>query len=147
MEKQEVLDLFRERVHPRAEKRAKLSVHLKPQAPRVNNEAIEAGVHAVQEARLIRNIAEEFLGADPIVTDCVNPWREVSTEDSDADDRDSIEEIPAVIEEYPVSDEGVDGLPVGVTRIGELKDFKATLQVSNPPKPLVQWNDLPTPNP
>ncbi|KAN0077101.1 Metalloenzyme, LuxS/M16 peptidase-like protein [Tylopilus felleus] len=147
VEKQEVLDLFRERVHPRAEKRAKLSVHLKPQAPRVNNEAIEAGVHAVQEARLIRNIAEEFLGADPIVTDCVNPWREVSTEDSDADDRDSIEEIPAVIEEYPVSDEGVDGLPVGVTRIGELKDFKATLQVSNPPKPLVQWNDLPTPNP
>ncbi|KAN0077100.1 Metalloenzyme, LuxS/M16 peptidase-like protein [Tylopilus felleus] len=155
VEKQEVLDLFRERVHPRAEKRAKLSVHLKsqkPQAPRVSNEAMKAFEARLQEANIIVDVAgirEELQEANPTATDFVNAWREVLTEDrvSNADARDLIEEIPALIEEYSVPDEGVDGLPVGVTRIGELKDFRATLQVSNPPKPLVQWNDLPSPNP
>jgi insulysin len=154
VEKQEVLDLFRERVHPRAEKRAKLSVHLKsqkPQAPRVSNEAMKAFEARLQEANIIVDVAgirEELQEANPTATDFVNAWREVLTEDrvSNADARDLIEQIPALIEEYPVPGEGADGLPVGVTRIGEPKGFKATLQVSNPPKPLVQWNDLPTPN-
>lgn len=154
MEKQEVLDLFRERVHPQAKKRAKLSIHLQsqvPQTPRVSTEAMKAFETRLQEANIIVDVAaarEELQEANPTATDFANAWREVLTEDrvSIADAQDLIEQIPALVEQYPLPGEDADGLPVGVMRIGELKTFKATLQISDPPKPLVEWNDLPTPN-
>ena len=91
---------------------------------------------------------EELQEATPTTTDFVNAWQEVLTEDkvSNAVAKDLLEQIPALIEQYPVLGEGVDGLPVGVTRVEELKAFKATLQISDPPKPLVEWHDLPMPN-
>lgn len=153
MEKQEVLDLFLERAHPQAKKRAKLSIHLqsqKPRAPRVGTEAMKAFETRLQEANVIVDVAatrEELQEANPTAIDFVNTWREVLTEDKvpNAAARDLIEQIPALIEQYPVSGGDPDELPLGVTRIEELKAFKATLQVSDPPQPLVEWNDLPTP--
>ncbi|KAF8136542.1 Metalloenzyme, LuxS/M16 peptidase-like protein [Boletus edulis] len=145
VEKQEVLDLFRELAHPQAKKRAKLSVHLqsqKPQVPRVSTEAMKAFEARLQGANITVDIAatrEELQEANPTTTDFVNTWREVLTEDM-------IEQIPALMEQYPVPGEDADGLPTGVTGIEELKTFKATLQISGPPKPLVHWNDLPMPN-
>lgn len=154
MAKQEVLDLFRERAHPRTRKRAKLSVHLqsqKPRAPRVSTEAMNAFETRLQEANIIVNIAaarEEFDEATPTATDFINTWREVLTEDgvSNADVRGLIEQIPALIEQYPVPGEDADGLPICVTRIEDLNVFKAALQISDPPRPLVKLNDLPTSN-
>ena len=154
MEKHEVLDLFRERAHPRAKKRAKLSIHLqsqKPQAPRVSTEAMKAFETCLQGANIIVDVAairDELQEANPTVTDFVNAWREVLTEDrvSDADAQELMEKIPILIRQYPVPGEEGDGLPVGATRIEELKAFKATLQISDPPKPLVEWNDLPAAN-
>ncbi|KAF8559745.1 hypothetical protein OG21DRAFT_1550390 [Imleria badia] len=154
VEKQEVLDLFRERAHPQAKKRAKLSIHLqsqKPQVPRVSTEAMKAFETCLQGANIIVDFAairEELQEANPTVTDFVNAWREVLTEDrvSNADAQNLMEQIPALMQQYPVPGEDGDGLPVGATRIEELKTFKATLQISDPPKPLVMWNDLPMPN-
>jgi insulysin len=153
VEKQEVLHLFQERAHPQAKKRAKLSVHLqsqKPRAPRVSTEAMKAFETRLQEANVVIDVAatrEELQEANPTATDFVNAWREVLTEDRvpNADARDLIGQIPALIEQYPVPGEDADGLPLGVTRIEELKAFKTTLQISDPPKPLVEWNDLPMP--
>lgn len=154
MDKQAVLDLFQERVHPRAKKRAKLSVHLqsqKPRAPRVSAEAMKAFETCLQGANIVVDAAavrEEFDEATPTATEFVNAWREVLTEDrvSNAAARGLIEQIPALIEQYPVPSEQANGLPVGATHIEELKVFKAALQISDPPRPLVEWNDLPTPN-
>lgn len=154
VEKQAVLDLFRERAHPQARERAKLSIHLqsqKPRPPRVSTEAMKAFETHLQEANIIVDIAavkEEFDEATPTAIDFINTWREVLTEDriSNADARGLLEQIPALIEQYPVPGEDVDGLPVGVTPIKDLNIFKATLQISDPPRPLVKWNDLPTSN-
>lgn len=154
MEKQEVLDLFRERVHPTAKKRAKLSIHLqsqKPQVPRVSTEAMKAFETRLQGTNIVLDVAavrEELGEAAPTATEFINAWREVLTEDRvpNGEARGLIEQIPALIEQYPVPSEDADGLPVGVTPIEELKAFKAALQISDPPRPLVEWNDLPAPN-
>ncbi|KAG8217686.1 Metalloenzyme, LuxS/M16 peptidase-like protein [Butyriboletus roseoflavus] len=152
--KQEVLDLFRERVHPLAKRRAKLSIHLQSQksrAPRVSTEAMKVFETHLQGANVIIDIAaarEELDEANPTATDFINTWREILTENRvpDTDAQALIEQIPALIEQYPVPGEGTNGLPVGVTRIGELNVFKAALQISDPPKPLVKWDDLPMSN-
>lgn len=154
VEKQEVLDLFRERAHPQAKKRTKLSIHLqsqKPRAPRVSTEAMKAFEIRLQEANIIVDIGaarEEFDEATPTATDFINTWRAVLTEDriSNVDARGLMEQIPALIEQYPVPGEDADGLPVGVTPIKDLNVFKAALQISDPPRALVKWNDLPTSN-
>lgn len=151
VEKQEVLDLFQERAHPQAKKRTKLSIHLqsqKPRAPRVSAEAMKAFETRLQEANIVVDVAatrEELREANPTATDFVNAWREVLTEDRVPNAVDLIGQIPALMEQYPVPGEDADGLPLIVTRIEELKAFKTTLQISDPPKPLVEWNDLPTP--
>lgn len=154
MVKQEVLDLFQERVHPRAKGRAKLSIHLQskePRAPRVSTEAMKVFETRLQGANIVLDIAaarEEFDEANPTATDFINTWREVLTEDriSNADAQALIEQIPALIEQYPMPGEDTDGLPIGVTRIEELDVFKAALRISDPPRPLVKWADLPTSN-
>lgn len=154
MEKQEVLDLFRERIHPQAKKRAKLSIHLqsqKPSVPRVSGEAMKAFESSLQEANIVIDVTTvraELDAATPTATEFVNAWREVLTEDrvSGTKAQDLLEQIPGLIERYPLPGEDAGGLPTGVTSIEELKGFKATLRISDPPRPLIQWNDLPASN-
>ncbi|KAG9318652.1 Metalloenzyme, LuxS/M16 peptidase-like protein [Chiua virens] len=153
VEKQDVVDLFRERVHPRAKKRAKLSIHLQSQKPRavqVSAEASKAFKNLLEEARAIDVAAArvEFDEVTPTVTEFINAWQEALAEHgvSSADIRGLVEQIPRLTEQHPVPGEDADGLPAGATRIEDLTIFKAALQISDPPRPLVDWNDLPMPN-
>lgn len=137
-----------------AKKRAKLSIHAqsqRPQTPRISTEAMKVFGTCVQRVNIAVDVAavREGLGeTTPTATEFINAWREVLTEDrvSNADARGLIEQIPALMEQYPVPNYDADELPVGVIRIEDLKKFKAALQISDPPRPLVEWNDLPTPN-
>jgi len=96
----------------------------------------------------ITAVREDFDEVTTTVTEFTKIWREVLAEHQvpDVDARDLLEQIPALIEQYPVPGEEAYGLPSGVTQIEDLKIFKAALRISDPPKPLIEWNDLPTPN-
>jgi len=83
-----------------------------------------------------------------VAANFVKAWKGALTEDvvSAEDAQGLIEQIPALMQQHPVQGENTDAIPAGVTRIEDMKAFKAALQISEPPKPLAQWNDLPTPN-
>ncbi|KIK90629.1 hypothetical protein PAXRUDRAFT_831530 [Paxillus rubicundulus Ve08.2h10] len=154
VEKKQVLELFRERVHPNGQKRAKLSIHLqsrKPRLPRVSAKAIDAFETYLKGANITVDFAglrEEFDEENPVAANFVKAWKGALTEDvvSAEDAQGLIDQIPALMQQHPVQGENTDAIPAGVTRIEDLKAFKAGLQTSELPQPLVQWNDLPTPN-
>ncbi|KAG6334740.1 hypothetical protein ID866_4358 [Astraeus odoratus] len=151
VEKDEVLALFQERVHPRATKRSKLSIHMqsqKPRPPRVSGKAMEAFETILQEANIgvdIPSSRDEFDEENPIAANFVKYWADVLSPDIVSADvaRSLLEKLPAVMKQYPVRDEN-DCYSANATHIKDIKAFKATLGVASPPRPLVDWNDLPT---
>ncbi|KAH7889516.1 Metalloenzyme, LuxS/M16 peptidase-like protein [Phlebopus sp. FC_14] len=149
--KEEVLRMFGECVHPKAPRRSKLSIHLqsrKPRPLRISAAAIEEFENLVKEktdtdpAELKEFSREE----SPLATDYINHWQGVLTEGVVSADvaRDLVKKIPALVERYPVPDEDAVILSAGVTKITDLSAFKASLHPSDIPRPLVDWNDLPT---
>lgn len=150
VEKHEVMALFRERVHPNASKRSKLSIHMqsqKPRAPQVSAKAVEAFESLIKEANPgidVASIREVFNEASPIASDFVKHWTDSLSQIGDDAARDLLAKLPGLMEQYPVRDENIFSRTADVTRIKDIKTFKATLEVSCSPQPLVQWNDLPT---
>ena len=55
-----------------------------------------------------------------------------------------MKKIPELMAQYPVDEEVRDVRTAGVTFIENVKEFKASLEVTQLPKPLVEWGDLPT---
>lgn len=152
VEKREVVALFRERVHPKAPKRAKLSIHMqsqKPRPPRISAKAVEAFEVLVGEAGISVDLAatkDEFDQERPVAADFLKRWSDVLTEDAVSIDvaKDLLGRVPALMEQYPVRDENVYSRSADVTRVDDIRAFKASLDVSPPPRPLVDWGDLPT---
>lgn len=152
VEKREVVALFRERVHPKAPKRAKLSIHMqsqKPRPPRISAKAVEAFEVLVGEAGISVDLAatkDEFDQERPVAADFLKRWSDVLTEDAVSIDvaKDLLGRVPALMEQYPVRDENVYSCLADVTRVDDIRAFKASLDVSPPPRPLVDWGDLPT---
>ncbi|KAI6045609.1 Metalloenzyme, LuxS/M16 peptidase-like protein [Pisolithus marmoratus] len=150
VEKHEVVALFRERVHPKALKRAKLSVHMqsqKPRPPRISSKAVEAFEALVREADIPIDLAvtkDEFDRESPVAADFLKHWNNLLSEDVVSTNvaRDVLGRLPALMEQYPVRDENVY-YSADVTRVEDIRAFKATLDVSPPPQPLVDWGDLP----
>ena len=157
MTKDEVLALFRSAVDPSSPERAKLSVHLKSQKPRPAKISV-----AAMEA-FARKVAEKGYTVDE------QAWRDALAADGDAalDKfgsywRDALlaqaatvppevaqsltTEVPALLKEYPSADEGKDDVAVDsrAVLIQDPKAFRASLPVSERPRPLVEWGDLPT---
>ena len=143
--------LFRERVHPNAPKRSKLSIHMqsqKPRAPQVSSKTVEAFEGLVKEANTGINVAsirEMFNETNPVASDFVKHWTDALSQVGDDAARDLLAKLPGLMEQYPVRDENIFSRTADVTRIKDIESFKATLEVSCSPLPLVQWNDLPTP--
>lgn len=52
-------------------------------------------------------------------------------------------QLPALVEKYPAETKTENEKLPGVTYIDDIKAFKASLNVSTDPGPLVQWGDLP----
>lgn len=151
VEKHEIMTVFRERVHPNAPKRSKLSIHMqsqKPRVPRVSAKATEAFEALVKESNTaidVASIREAFDGANPVAADFVKLWTDALSQDGDDAARALLASLPGLMEQHPMRDENVLSGSAGLTYIEDIKSFKATLEVSHPPQPLVQWNDLPIP--
>ncbi|KAL4067799.1 Metalloenzyme, LuxS/M16 peptidase-like protein [Scleroderma citrinum] len=151
IERHEVVALFRDRVHPNAPKRSKLSIHMqsqKPRIPRVSAKAMEAFEVSIKEANIgidVASIKEVFDEANPVATDFAKHWTNVLTQNVSGDiARGLLENLPALMEQHPVQDENASSRLADATYIEDFKSFKAILEVSRPPQPLVHWNDLPT---
>lgn len=135
--KDEVLALFRERVHPRASNRSKLSIHVQSQVPRarrVSMEAMDSFEVLVRKAGRVDDLSQikaELRGRNPVIEDFANLT---------GDAQGLVGKLQALVEQYPHPDEHH---MADVTPVQDIKTFKAGLQVSLPPQPIVQWNDRP----
>ncbi|KAM5532097.1 hypothetical protein V8D89_014261 [Ganoderma adspersum] len=155
--KDEVLALFRSAIDPSSSERAKISVHLKSQKPRPAKVSV-----AAMEA-FAQKVAEKGYSVDE------QAWRDALAADGDAalDKfgnywRDALlaqaasvpptvaqsltGEVPGLLKQFPSADQGKDDVAADeqVVFIQDPKAFRASLAVSERPRPLVEWGDLPT---
>jgi insulysin len=147
--KDEVLELFLSRVHPSGVKRSKLSVQLqsrKPRPPRISATAATAFEALVGAANIFVDGAgwkEDLTDENPLASEFVKHWQDALSSIDDQEKLTLMKRIPELMVLYPVDDEVRDVKMAGVTFVEDVKDFKASLEVTELPKPLVEWGDLP----
>jgi len=153
--KDDIIKLFLSHIHPSSPTRSKLSVHCRSQKPRPKK--ISAGAVLAFEG-LVRNAGVSFdetawqeeLGSNPApnVVDFENHWKGILAEPAVTPEmaQQLLGEIPSLVEGHPAEVADEDGIVrrEGVTYIEDVKAFKASLALSEEPKPLVEWGDLPT---
>lgn len=154
--KDDILKLFLSQIHPSSPTRSKLSVQCRSQKPRPKK--ISAAAVLAFES-LVRNAGVSFdetawleeLGSNPTpsVVDFENHWKGILVEPAVTTEvaQQLLGEIPALVERNPAEVVDEDGVIVkreGVTYIEDVNAFKASLALSEVPKPLVEWGDLPT---
>jgi len=150
--KQDVLSLFLTRVHPSSKTRSKLSIHVqsqKPQPKHVSRSAAGAFAQAVQEHGIqIEGIdwdASLYADGEPTETQFSAFWKyalvKAPTETSD----EVFAALPQLLEQHPAQKDAQGSLSEDVIHIKDVAAFRKSLKVSEYPKPVVTWNDLPTP--
>ncbi len=134
------------KVHPSLQTRTKLSVQMisqKPRPKRVSSAAAQAFEVLLRHAlpgideKAWRNAVES---ESPSLNEFGQYWLKVlDTEEG----RKILQQLPALLNEYPVAGEDEDQKRDDVTYIEDAKTFKGGLTPSVNPGPLVEWNDLP----
>lgn len=150
--KDDVLSLFLTRVHPSSKTRSKLSIHVQSQKPRskhVSRAAADAFAQTVQEhGTEIEGIDwNDSLYADgePTETQFSAFWKDQLVE-APAETSDKVfAALPHLLEQFPAQIDAQGSLSEDVIHIKDVVAFRKSLKVSEYPKPLVAWNDLPTP--
>jgi insulysin len=153
--KDDVLKLFLSKVHPSSPTRSKLAVHCRSQVPRpkqVSTAAAQAFVDLVRSANVVVDEVgwQEELISDPAptVNDFEKYWKEFLIEQGVKPEvaQQLLGQIPSLVEQYPKPGEDEDGAVRrdSVNYIEDAKAFKASLTLSEPPKPLVTWDELMT---
>lgn len=159
--KQDVLSLFMSNVHPSSTTRSKLSVHAISQKPRtkhVSPAALQAFVELARQKSSSTSIdideipwKDEFGTAEnePSVLDFAKFWK-TALEEKGAEGTKVMEELfealPDLIKQFPAKADYEGVLPEGVKKVEDVEAFKKGLTVSERPRALVQWGDLPTPH-
>lgn len=144
--KEDVEQLFLTKVHPSSTSRAKLSVHMlsqKPKAKKVSAEALQQfSARAVSKfPNLDLESIQDSLDETPSLADFTKYWTGALGESEEA--QALLATIPALVAEYPVPGEKQINNKPGATYIEDASALKASLEVSHPVGPMVQWNDLP----
>ena len=141
------------KVHPSSPTRSKLGVHFCSQVPRPK-QVSAAAAHAFEGVVRGAGITvddggwKEELGSDPapIITDFEKYWKGILVEPSVKPDvaEQLLGQISSLVEHHPVATEDENGAVRrdGVNYIEDVKAFKAGLALSDPPKPLVAWDEL-----
>jgi insulysin len=150
--KDDVLSLFLTRVHPSSKTRSKLSIHVqsqKPQPKHVSRAAADAFALAVQEhgAEIedIDWIASLYADGEPTETQFSAFWKD-SLVEAPAETSDEVfAALPQLLEQFPAQQDAQGSLSEDVIHIKDIVAFRKSLKASERPKPLVAWNDLPTP--
>ncbi|KAI0076466.1 insulin-degrading enzyme [Panus rudis PR-1116 ss-1] len=147
--KDDVVRLFNTHVHPSSPTRAKLSIHMKSQKPRPKKLST-AALDAFSEYLTKKGVEFDVLAWKEEISSNGEPTAEqigLSLKDRFKNDVEGLKEvlnqIPELVERYPALEEE-ESLPQGVTVIDNPASFKSTLKKSDPPRPLVEWGDLPT---
>ena len=151
--KEDIVEFFNTYIHQSSPKRAKYSIHLRSQRPRakkISEEAMVAFENIVAEhepGAFAANWREElFASGEPELKQATEYWTRVLSAESDlsAETRDKLlGELPGLADAHPSKAEYEGKLRDGVTLMADYKVYKASLRVSDPPKPVVEWNDLP----
>ena len=153
--KEDVLKLFLTKVHPSSPTRSKLSVHCLSQKPRpkkVSLAAAQAFADLVRTAGFAVDEAawQEEMGSDPTFTiiDFEKYWKGILVEPGvkAEEAQQLLGQISSLVEKYPAQEEDENGVVrrAGVNYVEDIKAFKAGLPLSEPPRPLVPWDELMT---
>ncbi|KAI0310642.1 Metalloenzyme, LuxS/M16 peptidase-like protein [Amylostereum chailletii] len=149
--KEDVLSLFMSKVHPSSTIRSKLSIHLVSQKPRpghVSVAAAEAFAKVVKDAGVVIDDAkwkEELIGeGEPSVPDFAKFWQTALAGGSSDLAAKLVAAMPEIMKQYPAEKDAEGELAKNAVHIQDVQAFRKSLKVSEPPRPLVEWNDLPT---
>ena len=150
--KQDVLSLFLARVHPSSKTRSKLSIHLQSQKPpekhvsRVAADAFAGFVHEHDvEIEDVNWSTSLYADGEPIETQFSAFWKEALVRAPVEKSDKLFAALPHLLEHFPAQKDAQGSLPENVIHIKDLVAFRNSLKVSEYPKPLVAWNDNPTP--
>lgn len=152
--KADVIALFMSRVHPSSRTRAKVSTHLHSQKPRPKKIGL-AAMEAFESLLVDKGIPvdtqkwrEELNGeGEPLLTQFGKYWQgslssqlpPVSSEVA----QELMAALPAIMEKNPAEADYEGTIKEGVRFIEDPQAFKASLKRADPPRPLVNWDDLP----
>jgi insulysin len=150
--KHDVLSLFLTRVHPSSKARSKLSIHAQSQKPpskHVSRAAADAFAQVVQEHGVQNEdvdwSASLYADGEPTEAKFSTFWKDAlvgaPVETSDK----LFAALPHLLERFPAQKDAQGSLPEDVTHIKDILALRKSLKVSEYPKPLVAWNDLPNP--
>jgi insulysin len=149
--KQDVLSLFLSRVHPSSKTRSKLSIHAQSQTPppkHVSRAAADAFVEVVQKNDIeIEGIdwsTSLYADGEPTETQFLAFWKEALVRAPVETSDELFSALPHLLERFPAQNDAQGSLPEDVIHINDILAFRKSLKVSEYPKPLVAWNDLPT---
>jgi insulysin len=149
--KHDVLSLFLARVHPSSKTRSKLSIHAQSQKPppkHVSRAAADAFAGVVQDNGIqIEDVdwsASLYTDGEPTEAQFSAFWKDavVGTPVETSDKLFSA--LPHLLEHFPAQKDAQGSLAGDVVHIKDIQAFRKSLRVSEYPKPLVAWNDLPT---
>lgn len=152
MTKKDVLELFMTRVHPSSSKRSKLAVHMRSQKPNPQKistaaaQAFESIVRAQGVASIEEGGWQSEIGSDPpTVAAFAKYWQKVLVESGLTPEamQELSMKMPALMEKYPAEVMDDNAVREGATYIENVSEWKEGLAVSDKPKPLVEWGDLP----
>ncbi|KAI0005889.1 Metalloenzyme, LuxS/M16 peptidase-like protein [Russula compacta] len=148
--KHDVQSLFLTRVHPSSKTRSKLSIHAQSQKPwpkYVSRVAADAFAQVVQENGLQVEEAEWsaslFADGEPTEAQFLAFWKNACVEaPAETSDR-LFAALPHLMEHFPAQKDAQGSLTENVIHIQDILAFRKSLKVSERPKPLVAWNDIP----
>jgi len=148
IQKADILRLFQTHIDPQSPTRAKLSVHIIAQKPRIKKVS-EAASRAFQQKLRLAGFncievdeRELFSDGPPTLTDFTQFW---TTELAGREDAATLlAEINPCMVEHPIEGEDVNPILPKATYIKDVHIFKQNLSPSVDPGPMTQWGDLPT---
>lgn len=146
--KDEVYSLFMTHVHPSSKTRSKLSVQMSSQKirpKRVSAAAAEAFETLLRGSSVVDVVAgawrQNISDETPAIEEFQKYWAEALVGNEAA--RGLLDSIPKLVQTYPVAGEGPDQKREDATYIGDMKEFRAGLEVSENLGAIVEWGDLP----
>lgn len=145
--KEEVISLFLAQIHPSSTTRAKLSVHAasrKPREKKVSSKALEDLNAYIQEQSFVLPEGwQEGLGEEPAADTVVKAIRGALVDAAPETIASLALKLTELVEKSPAESDNKGTLKEGVVVIKDLIRFRELVTVSDSPKPLVDWNDLP----
>ncbi|THG99965.1 hypothetical protein EW026_g2491 [Hermanssonia centrifuga] len=153
--KDEILSLFKTHIHYSSPTRAKFSVHLRSQKPQPKKVS-EAAMIAFEENISQRGLAigsqqwrqELFESGEPLLTQAITYWTQIFSAESSGVSQDTVKDLllglSQLAERYPAQSAYEGKTRDSAMPIDDPATFRTSLRISDLPKPVVDWGDLPT---